>query len=411
MKKICSVLLFAVVIFMLNSCLKDDVLERYTIYAPVYKNKAEVFAEVRSNTATPLQKTGKLFIKDKFVFVNEINKGVHIIDFSNAASPVNKYFINIPGNVDIAVRDHYLYADCYTYLLVIDIADANNAKLVKVVNNVFPNRAFGTAVDTSRVVIDWVQKDTMVRKDLSTNRNLQTSNPFVFSGVANFASNAVNTSNGTGGSMARFALAGERLYTVSNTEIRVFNTTQSGDPQFIKVQYIGNNIETIFPFKDQLFIGSSGGMFIYSITNPDQPKYVSQFTHAKMCDPVITDGENAFITLRAGTACGTSPTSQLDIVNVKNLPVVQAVKSYPMTEPYGLAKDNNTLFICDGKAGLKVYDASNVFSLKLLSQVNIIPYDVITDAGTAIVVAKDGLYFISYTNPVNIQLLSKISTQ
>ena len=81
-----------------------------------------------------------------------------------------------------------------------------------------------------------------------------------------------------------------------------------------------------------------------------------------------------------------------------------------MTNPHGLSKDGNTLFICDGASGLKVYDASNVNSLRLLSTIsNIVTYDVIAYNNTALVVAKDGLYQYDYSNLSNIKLLSKIN--
>jgi hypothetical protein len=85
------------------------------------------------------------------------------------------------------------------------------------------------------------------------------------------------------------------------------------------------------------------------------------------------------------------------------------VKSYPLTNPHGLSKEGNTLFVCDGTAGLKVYDATNINSLQLLTTVSgINTYDVVAYNGVAIVVTKDGLYQYDYTNRSNLKLLSKI---
>jgi hypothetical protein len=81
-----------------------------------------------------------------------------------------------------------------------------------------------------------------------------------------------------------------------------------------------------------------------------------------------------------------------------------------MTNPHGLAKDNNLLFICDGAAGLKIYDAANVNDIKLLKQIDgIDAYDVIAYNKRALVVAKDGLYQFNYADVSNIKLLSKIT--
>ena len=152
-----------------------------------------------------------------------------------------------------------------------------------------------------------------------------------------------------------------------------------------------------------------GGMFIFDITNASIPVLQGSFNHARACDPVIADDDYAYVTLRAGTNCG--PTSnELDVVNIQNLQSPVLKKTYPLTGPQGLSKDNNLLFICDGTAGVKVYNAADVMNLQLLSTINgMEPVDVITYNNLAMVVAKDGLYQYDYSNISNIRLLSKIT--
>lgn len=75
-----------------------------------------------------------------------------------------------------------------------------------------------------------------------------------------------------------------------------------------------------------------------------------------------------------------------------------------------MSKDGNLLFICDGNAGLKVLDATDVSQLKLMKQFKISEtYDVIAHDHIALVVAKDGLYQYDYSDPKNIHLISKVS--
>ena len=151
-----------------------------------------------------------------------------------------------------------------------------------------------------------------------------------------------------------------------------------------------------------------GGMFIFDITNPSTPVSQGSFNHARACDPVVADDNYAYVTLRSGTNCG--PTSnELDVVNIQNLQSPVLAKTYPMNSPQGLSKDNNTLFICDGSAGVKVYNTSDVLSLQLLKTITgLEPVDVIAWNRIAIVVAKDGLYQYDYSDINNIRLLSKI---
>jgi hypothetical protein len=191
----------------------------------------------------------------------------------------------------------------------------------------------------------------------------------------------------------------------------VFNISQPHDPVFSNKVSIGWGIETIYPFKGNLFIGSTAGMFIYNTTNPAQPARVSSFQHARSCDPVIADDNYAFVTLRSGTFCN-GFTNQLDVINITNLSSPTLVKTYQLQNPHGLSKDGTTLFICDGKGGLKVFDAADVNNIKLLqTSTGIDAYDVIAMNNLAIVVGKDGLYQYDYTNRNNLRLLSKVSYQ
>ena len=81
-----------------------------------------------------------------------------------------------------------------------------------------------------------------------------------------------------------------------------------------------------------------------------------------------------------------------------------------MTNPHGLAKDNNLLFICDGKDGLKMYETSDPTAIILKKHIsNIETYDAIAYNGNLLVVAKDGLYQYSYSSPATLDFKSKIS--
>jgi len=103
--------------------MKDKIQKTYPILSPIYKSKAEVYANIRSNPAQTIANPGKIFLYGNYIFLNDIDKGVHIIDNSNPSNPVQKAFINIPGNLDIAVKGNILYADLYTDLIVIDITN------------------------------------------------------------------------------------------------------------------------------------------------------------------------------------------------------------------------------------------------------------------------------------------------
>jgi hypothetical protein len=151
-------------------------------------------------------------------------------------------------------------------------------------------------------------------------------------------------------------------------------------------------------------------MYMYNITNPYSPVQLGSFTHARVCDPVIADDNYAYVTLRNGTQCA-GFLNELNVVDISNLmaPVLQ--KKYDLFNPHGLSKDGNLLFVCDGKDGIKIFDATDRQNLVLKKQIpNLNTYDVIAYNGLMIVVAADGLYQYDYTNANNIVLVSKILT-
>ena len=412
-----SAILLLVVIFFLQGCVKDtcERQQKFTYYAPVYKTKAAVKAGIKSGAPIAISNPGKIFIIGNFIFLNEIDKGIHVIDNTNPASPKNISFITIPGNEDIAVSGNILYADVYTDMVALNIAAPSNVSVEKFIEGVFPFRAWsgGFIPDTNLVVVDFVKRDTTVTTSCNTG------NVFVFPGVY-YAANSSGTSAtnisaspiGTAGSMARFALTNNRLYTVSNEDLNIFNVSSPQNPTYIKKVNISSwAVETIFPFQNKLFIGSSNGMSIYSLNNADNPLQSGQFAHVRTCDPVIADSKYAYVTLRSGTSCG-GFTNQMDVLDIGDIYHPSLVKSYPLTNPHGLSKDKNLLFICDGADGLKVFDASTAGNIFLIKQITgIETYDVIAVNDTAIVIAADGLYQYSYADANNIQLLSKLTVE
>lgn len=409
MKKVLCLL--SVVIIIASACTKDYVKESYTFFRPVYKTKDEVKANIKSSPAAPLTHPGKLFLKGNYVFLNDLNKGVHIIDYSNPSAPKNIGFINIPGNIDLAVRGNYLYADCYTDLVTIDISNPAAVTLNAFIEGVFPHRVYDGNFnpDSNKVITNWVRVDTTIRSAYYENGDFITQMDGVLFSTAS-GPNKSTSVNGIGGSMARFALHNNRMYTVSYNDLKIFNTTNAALPTYVGRVNAGQaDIETIYPYQDKLFIGSQTGMFIYSIANADNPVKLGTSTHIRSCDPVIAEGNYAYVTLKGGSTCG-GFSNQLEIVDISNLLAPNRLKIYPMTSPTGLSKDGNNLLICDGENGLVILNATNPLAMAQLSKIgNIIPYDVIATNGLALVVAKDGLYFIDYQNPAAPVILGKIN--
>lgn len=395
-----------------TACVKDKTTRTYTITRPEYKLKSEVYDQIQSSSPKPITSSGKLFIIGHYIYLSETSKGIHVINNSNPSSPINESFIAIPGMEDMTVKGNILLADCYTDLLSIDITDPSNVDLIKFTPNVFPERRFinGYTVDSSVIITSWITKDTTMT--VASYQTYQTFYDNTFNGFSPGTTNSGSggPTNGLSGSMARFTLYNNQyLYTVSQSTLRVFDVSNAQSPQFINSVSLGWNIETIYQLKDKLFIGSTSGMFIYSIANPSSPVQLSTFRHATLCDPVIADDKYAYITLRSGTTCQ-GFTNELNIVDIQQITNPVLKSTYKMTNPHGLSKDGNICFICDGVDGLRVYDVTDIMDVKLITKIPMAEtYDVIAYQNRAIVTAADGIYQFDYSDVNNMKLLSKLS--
>jgi hypothetical protein len=258
------------------------------------------------------------------------------------------------------------------------------------------------------VITEWIAVDTVLRNDENISWGMMKAEARVMSAFS--SSSAPGVSNGTGGSMARFALSDDRMYTVDHSKLKVFNTAIPEKPVYVKEVSAGSwDIETIFPFGKNLFLGSMTGMHIFDISSKDNPLKTGSFTHARVCDPVISDGKNAFVTLRNGSKCA-GFINQLDVVDISDLSKPKLLKTYPMTNPHGLSKEGDILIICDGADGVKFFNAADVNNIRQLAHVKgMNAFDVIALGRIAMVSAEDALYLIDFSLPSNPVVKGSIS--
>jgi hypothetical protein len=234
-------------------------------------------------------------------------------------------------------------------------------------------------------------------------------------GVVNdafYSASTVNKSQsyGTGGSTARFTLMNSNLYTVDKSSLKLFNVSEPSVPQFIKQIAIGGGIETIFPYDNKLFIGSTNGMHIYDARNASAPVKLSTYQHITSCDPVVVQGKYAYVTLRSGSLCRLG-VNLLDVLNIEDPVHPTKVVSFPMLNPHGLSISGTTLFICEGKSGLKAFDSSDALKIgqkQLSFLTDIEAVDVIAGPKSLIVTGNKGIYQYDYSNPSALKRLSHL---
>lgn len=220
--------------------------------------------------------------------------------------------------------------------------------------------------------------------------------------------------DGKSGSTARIVVKGDYLYAIDNNSLKVIDISTPDNPNYIKTVDVGFGIETIYPFKEYLFIGSTTGMYIYSLANPESPSQLSQFEHITSCDPVIANDSFAFVTLRYNEVCrGWQDVRQIDVINITSVTQPHLINSYTTDDyPYGLDLDSNRLYVCHGDAGIVIYDVNKLKSYggnaEIGSISGITAYDAVFYNNILFVIGESGFYQYDYSNFNNITQISSI---
>lgn len=404
------------------SACTDQVFETFTANAPVYMSYTDLRSAVKMTTAREMNNPGKIYFKDNFIFINEKMKGVHVYDVSNPNSPQNKGFIEIPGNVDIAIKDNILYADSYIDLVSIDVSSFSAIKEVGRIEKIFPYTlpTYDTKYPVAKldekkgVVTEWEVKS--VRQELEQiyyptyyrYESLSMDKNYV-TGFSS-SSGAAGATYGVGGSMARFGLYKDFLYVVNQSSLLTFKLNSNSQVTLLNTGYVNWTAETIFITDNHLFLGTQNGLIVLALEVPEKPVQIGNFTHMTSCDPVVIKGDLAFITLKGGSTCRGGILNQLDVVKMSNgYTKFTLLKSYPMFGPQGLGIDDDLLFLCDGDAGLKIYNAADplaILQIAIFPSIN--AYDVIPMNDYLFMIGEKGFMLYDYTNIQNIKQIGII---
>lgn len=414
MRKYYAALFFTLALFT-TSCDKDDDnggLAKFAV--PTVKSLAEIRSNVSVTNARATQSNGKIYVAEHYLFYIAQESGVHVFDNTNPSAPQNIAFINLSGVHDIAVKGNYLFADNFVDLLVFDISDIQNITLVRTVPN---SIAFFPEYPEDAEYYDYTtepSQDEIITGFTVEMRNRPQGQEIVMANdaLANFES-ASGGNVGVGGSMARFQINNNALYTIDSYKLNVFNITDPAAAFFDKEVFMtqwfgGGEFETLFIQKDFLFVGSTTGMYTVNAEDEFNPFFVSGFAHATACDPVVVFGNTAYITVRGGSTCGAIE-DQINVINVTDIANPTLLSTYYLNEPYGLGIKNGVLYVGCGTNGLKIFNAANSAGLVLANSYANNVKDVIPLDSHLITVGDNTITQYSYGPNFTLILLSQIT--
>lgn len=308
------------------------------------------------------------------------------IDFFDLRQPSllpKRASITVEGNNDLAVVDDILYADAGHDLVLYDISNVEDIR----------------AIDTLHAVFEQLYRPDFSRNEEWTFDDASSSTGGMAGcggcgsdapvAAPTMAERGVADNSGVAGSLSRFAVAGDYLYCIDYSEVMAFDIEQPSRPQLKGRTTINWEIETLFPHGSTLFVGGQRGVYLVDISEGDSPRMISEFEHGRGCDPVVVEGDRAYVTLRSGTRCG-EVEDQLHILDVSNLYQPRLLKSVDVNGPFGLAVQDGIVYLCDGNAGLKVIDAREPATARIIHEISdIAPHDAIALGGQLVVTTAD----------------------
>jgi len=119
-------MVFLIVAFPINA------VNEYTFWVPIFMKRADLEQSVKYVAESrPLKNPGKIYCKGDYIYVNELYKGVHVINNSNPVHPAKEGFIIIPGCMDMAVKGDILYVDNAVDLVAFDLVSKQVTQRIK----------------------------------------------------------------------------------------------------------------------------------------------------------------------------------------------------------------------------------------------------------------------------------------
>ena len=216
------------------------------------------------------------------------------------------------------------------------------------------------------------------------------------------------SSTGKGGSLAKFTIIGNYIYAVSSHYLYTIDIADPSHPVKVNQSQLTFDMETIYPYKNRLFIGSKTGLYIYSVDTASSPRLIGEAKHGRSCDPVVANDSVSYSTLKGSTFCGPA-TSGLYVHDIKNLNAPVLKKLIPLNDPAGLGMADSALYVCNNTGGLKVYDIKDAYApIEKTTIPGAVFVDVIPFDNLLICWINDGIKLYDITNQLQPVFIKKI---
>ena len=317
------------------------------------------------------------------LLVSDADTGLHIFDVSNLTAPTKVMRIPLHYNLSSAVKDDIIYANNGYQLQAIRVSGTSYTVVARI-GSVYPAwEGVPSYGDESGVGCSACSENDAVMAPMSA--------------------------GGTGSSYATFAVVDNYLYRAdSRDRLVTYDVSSPAKPRQISQTFIGWGVESMYPSTNFLFLGGFAGMYIFDRSQPEKPVQISKIEHTRSCDPVAVSGSTAYVTLRGSGTCGGTD-DELMCVSIKDPRTPQIIGTKPLPTPYGLAVQNQQLYVSNGDGGYSLLDVSDPAAPAVIQTwTGGATRDFIWSDHTLFVLSRDNVYIYDVTNPIAPVFLSQV---
>tara|TARA_R100000935_G_C2768072_1_gene136487 strand:+ start:251 stop:754 length:504 start_codon:yes stop_codon:yes gene_type:complete len=130
------------ILFVLQSCWytnDDDENLNRSNFKPITQSRQDFEKGIAIMGERPVINSGKIYVKDDLIYLNELGEGFHIIDNSDPSNPQPLAFVKIPLATDLAIRNNVLYVHHAVDLVALTYSlNSNSLNILRRERNVFP---------------------------------------------------------------------------------------------------------------------------------------------------------------------------------------------------------------------------------------------------------------------------------
>lgn len=434
MPKYTLFLVFIPVLVILQSCQKDKlevVPKTYNLYQPVFVDMDDYRQNAGTlETARPIRNPGGVLTYGDYLFISEVNAGIHIIQNAEPSNPRIIGFIALSGVDELSIRDNFLYAADYVDLAIFDLSNPEIPELVQRSQNLFTD--FIDQTDKG-ILVDYElaeQQLTVAVNDPNYQKDIfwveseqayaveQSLKPIDGSIASRDGKEALNikpnpVSSGLARVQSKFSISDNYLYFIKDEILQIRTFSSGGVPQANAQMDEFGQIQSVLAYDNYLVLSGDRGLFVLDNRVRSAPRLIENFRSYTTCSPTFFMGNFGYIGVRTG-ACGRYTSNRGIFVHNFSEPEPVLWQILAADNPYDIEIVGQQVLIADGANGILIHRTESSTAEGVIMQADqFIEQDAfqltaIPGSSIVVVVGESGIHQYDFSQPETPQQLSVI---